>query len=342
MKKFDAVVLLLVAAISTVFAACTEHRPLSGEDRVGFAYLSATVPPCMPVKGAEPDSCAIRSGFEPQGLVPFGIDPGKEPRTFVEVLNAASPDSAEPYRVTGIDLLRVKHIVVRGAVKQGSTRCESYPVLYPAWALSEDHSANGPGDFEHRSVGSWRHLMCFSDVEIYEYFVGTGPPELIVAHDPLTLPYDSKDTYDSEVNDVSKGIAEIASSVVGGNEWVFWLSPSHTSALVSWRVTEYWDVQKNEEDEVVVVSPDFDWFSKLNDNGFELGRHSLLAPTIAEFRQGISKAHSDRTARTDGRIGVGTHTPTLVTDANRLSDYFLEFNAYQHPEVTPAAPPPAP
>ena len=339
MEKNLIAILTLILAVCAAVSACIIRDDGRNLEREGQQYLAATVQPCLTRFADSADPCAAKSDFNPQGLVPMSLDPGKTPPTFVRVLNATLPYADDDYPVAGIDLASAKHIVLRGVSKEGTMRCESYPVMFPAWAVAKDDAGASPADFQHPIPATWRHMICLSDIEVHEYFVGEGPAELTVSHGSIVAPYDGADADPNDEAELKELLEDWAVVAIEGNEWVLWLSPSHLSALESWRATEYWDVQRTDGGKVLVVSPFFDWFSDMSEDGFKKGEHSLLAPTIEEFRNDIAEAHNERIAITEGRIGVSEHTPMLVADANKLSDYFNEYGAYDHPEVTPAPPP---
>lgn len=147
--------LMLGSMLVCVFAACFGGQHI-GPDRT---YLgSAVVPPCS----GENDAAAIRCGrthdlsTSQGGMAGLGVSGG--PASLYKLI--ASADSPE----------FATHVVIRGSVLPDSVRCSKWNLAkLPHW----------PDDMPFRE--DFRHLMCFGDVEVYEYLLGVGPATLTVA-----------------------------------------------------------------------------------------------------------------------------------------------------------------
>ena len=63
---------------------------------------------------------------------------------------------------------------------------------------------------------------------------------------------------------------------------------------------------------------------------------------LSELIPLIKEAAEERTAITGGRIGVHSSLPLLVTDANKLQDYYGAVGAVYEGEGATVLPPPAP
>ena len=75
-------------------------------------------------------------------------------------------DPGEPELLLG----SIRHIVVRGTVRPGTTRCQDYYLKFPNY-----------WDEQYRENEGLIYLYCFMDVRINEYLVGEGPPDLTVS-----------------------------------------------------------------------------------------------------------------------------------------------------------------
>ena len=171
--------------------------------------------------------------------------------------------------------------------------------------------------------------MCFAELAVHEYLVGTGGSRVNVNLAAVAIPYDAgvdfATLYDESILDAYR---TAVTDHFFGRDWVVWLAPSYTTAVESWTAYSLWDVQRSEDGIVRVVSEVAEHYEKLGDPEH---KHAHLNLPLVEFRQLIADANSDRLARTSGRIGVGADTPMLVQDALRLSDYYREIGAYDYP-----------
>ncbi len=116
-------------------------------------YLDKPIPACslQVIESANPCPIEVSSGPNHDGQILFGELP-----TYTEVMLG--------YDTPGY----VNHIVVRGVALPSSTRCEVFPL---AWFSFWDPAEDADGSFRY---------ICFAEVAVTEYIVGTGPPVLTV------------------------------------------------------------------------------------------------------------------------------------------------------------------
>ncbi len=122
---------------------------------------------------------------------------------------------------------------------------------------------------------------------------------------------------------------------IGGKEAVLFIGPSYSLSVEAWRVLYTWDMERQENDTVVVLHPYRQWltFEEYSSVG------EIELPT---FAQAVTAAHQGRVATNGGRIGADTDLPMLQTDANQLRQYFSDpkVGGYSPGVPTPAQPPP--
>jgi hypothetical protein len=136
-----------------------------------------------------------------------------------------------------------------------------------------------------------------------------------------------------------------------GREGVMFLSPSLTTAVEAWWMSDFWDLQQSGNN-LNVVAPYKEAIELMIEGGFvpeELEEEftpeklALLEVSLANFVTTIVKGAATRVSETGGRIGIGDDLPMLITDANLLRPY------YEGPGVgvsyetdAPTLPPPVP
>ena len=281
-------------------------------------YLDEIQIPCEPLSEIV-DPCAVRTDFMYDGVGASGRDIKNEPWTYEQLLNN-SYGSSGPYDHSRFDLLSATHIVIRGTPRLDTTTCERYPVKFPSWAITSEELEDIS---RHVEVDNINHFLCRVQVEIHEYILGSGPPELTVAHGEFGFPV-SRDPSAEELQmlePLRDSIVDYMATQFEGIEWVLWLHPSYTTSLELWMIRHSWDVQKQEGGEVLVVAPYAQYF---NHFGSSPENNHRILPTLDEFRAAISEANREREHRTDGRIGVFDDIPALVSDAHHISGYFAE------------------
>ena len=122
---------------------------------------------------------------------------------------------------------------------------------------------------------------------------------------------------------------------IGGKEAVLFIGPSYSLSVEAWRVLSTWDMERQEDDTVVVLHPFRQWLT--TEEYSSVGEMELPAIT-----QAVTAAHQERVATNGGRIGADTDLPMLQTDANQLRQYFSDpkVGGYAPGVPTPAQPPP--
>ena len=281
-----------------------------------FSYLTEEIPPCTPVAGSSVDPCEPRAeGSETTGT------PGSllvEPAFLVKDL-FRSPTS--PVFTT--------HIVLRGTYLPGTVRCTS------------GHARRAPA-FLGRGQASYGLLIyCFADVRVNAYLLGTGPSTLTVIVQQSLYggrASDNDEAYGLEQLEsrrlaferaLSEGgrfqfdkplrgyigpsgpVATGPAGGIGGREVVLFIRPLYRISVEGWQVSRTWDVERREDDTVIALHPNREWW----------GTGSMQLPALT---QEVTEAHQAHVTLTGGRIGEGDHLPMLVTDANRLRQYFSD------------------
>ena len=94
-------------------------------------------------------------------------------------------------------------------------------------------------------------------------------------------------------------------------------------------------MERREDGTVVAIHPYIEWFD------LEMHR-PLLEMELPALEQAVTAAHQARVAANGGRIGADESLPMLVTDANRLRQYFADprVGGYAPGVPTPTQPPP--
>ena len=284
----------------------------------GASRIDATVAPCTQRFIEDKDPCARRRSIE---LLEFVSSEYLEhPPSLSERLDWGSPIAAT-------------HVVVRGTIMPGTTRCKAWPVILPSYILSNDPPIDNP---------DLRYTICNVEVSVGEYIIGDGPSKITVATSQAAF---RASYYDDLPDDVPEDAFEraikymetVSADSYEGIEWILQLTPSITQAVESWVTVVYWDVQQKEDDEVIVVAADIDHYDGTSKN------LNLLEIPLDRFRRDMLVAHNARVTRTGGRIGTAPGLPTLITDANGLHAYYMnELRAYENLTATPAPPPPVP
>ncbi|MYC85892.1 MAG: hypothetical protein F4X18_10295 [Acidimicrobiia bacterium] len=336
----------LLTLVCLISHGCSTEgsQALEEMQRPEVSYFDATVPPCAFVPGYQIDPCPsdipsiVESPVVDSGW-PRWVSSGVFP-SYTEVL-------------LGLNFPRLAiHVVVRGVVLPKSTRCELYPIeLYDyeqsVWSFDGGYDYN-----------------CFVEVAVREYIVGRGPQTLTV--NVLREPLSGYEIDDSDEDQVQVVVSlddpdGRVSAAYEGKEVVLFLSSAATMSVESWRAirssTSFWFVQRRGE-EVRVVSPDIGWADTAEE------RAALDMP-LADLVTKIKAAAVERDRLTGGRVGIttvdgavavdgkrfppaqgvkdGATLPMLVTDANKLQNYYVAAGAvYEGEDKTTVLPPKPP
>ena len=298
------------------------------------------VAPCIGGTGTS-DPCAVGRKVEFTGSAARSRElPSQPPSLEAMLFNSWEGDTFAS--IPEYALLSATHLVVRGRFVDDSLSCKGYPVVSPEWSL--DHAGLGitePSEGRQviMSLGI-DHWMCFAEFAVHEHLVGAGGTRLNVNIAAAAVAYESGTDFEGRHGKLAlDAYRALVTDHFFGSDWVVWLGPSYTMAVESWTAYSFWDVQKEDDGIVRVVSPVAGHYENMGLTGSAMDR--LRAP-LSDFRRDIKAAHDSRVERTSGRIGVGTETPKLVTDINKLEDYYDEVGAYSYPIATPAPPPTSP
>ena len=302
------ILLLLILLVALISCGKDQGATLGAEK----AYLEEVVPPCVPTL-SEPDPC-------PVGM-PIHTNTSSSSLSYMESV----PTFLERLVTDDESLLFVPHIVIRGTMLRGTTRCDGYPDIIPDY-LDLPLLHNGI-------------FYCFIDVEVKEYIIGEGPKIIPVIMYRVNLwPY-----VDDEGNRTQDGalfldkMKEDAILKYEGKEMVLFLSIPFTLGVEAWGTIgggDRWFVQQT-DDGIRAVAQNI-WLAR-NDE-----MRSKLNLPLDELVEGIKKASSQRVRITDGRIGIDPDLPMLVTDVHELRDFYTRVGAVYAGEGATVLPPPAP
>ena len=288
-------------------------------------YLEEVIPPCVPLLQTEVDPCA------PGPIEPFpaasggGSSASATPAPIDEVPSVEDIMLGKVYWGPKVFPSLIKHIVIRGTVQVGTTRCHDYYLK-----LGNYHT-----DAARLNEGLIR-VHCFSDVRVNEYLVGVGPPVLTVGFNVYVTTFSDREGYwDREETIAFYGgedvwIANLFGDPAGrtaqayeGKEMVLFLGLPFAITLEAFVVNtgfSVWFVQRDEDGTIRAVSshiPD------IGDPDVRADAELLLT----ELEQKIAAAAANRNALTGGRIGVDASLPLLVSDANDLRSHYTEIGA---------------
>lgn len=286
--------------------------PMSSETATSGSrptYLTEEIPPCTPASGSTVDPC--EPGWGPLGVEVEMIDFGDE------------PDGVE-YFLEGTSEISVSHIVLRGTYLPGTVRC-----------VSSDFRRPFP-------LSRWRQVLCFADVRVNNYVLGSGPSVLTVqvTHEIFWPPAEiEKRRLQWETTLVEGGSISFFDHLnpIQGREAILFLGPAMDISHEAWRVFWTWNVERRDDGTVIAVHPYLRYYS--------LEEHRpRLEMELPAFRQAVVTAHQERVTANGGRIRPDANLPMLVTDANRLREYFSDpkVGGYAPGVPTPAQPPPVP
>ena len=295
---------VIVVAILAMLTAC------SGEDGGGVNGI----PPCTPVEGSDVDPCDPN---RERGGNPLGHgSAGDEPRTMRSYLDGGSEIS-------------VSHMVIRATYLPGTTRCVGLEeARLPPYAGMD---------------GYWStSIVCFTDVRVNNYVVGSGPSKLTVEIANLVpagvgdLEQGARNVERILVRGGMGSRFEVPEGGIEGNEVMMFVGPSRSFSFEVLRAINTWDVQRRDGGQVVAVHPHAEyWLWKDADT-----YRSRVERSLPDFGLAVGSAAQERANDNDGRIRPGSSYPSLVQDANRLHDYYVETGAINHPDGPPSAPPP--
>ena len=304
-------------------------------------YLTQEIPPCTPAPGSSVDPC----------------EPGAKGTLITESgsLSIMAPPLLVEDLVSFPVSVHTTHIALRGTYLPSTVRCTS------------GHQLRGPLYVGRGQASYGLFIYCFADVRVNAYLLGTGPSTLTVVVEKSLYTrrgiYDDDDygleqlegrrlayeralaeggrfEYDGSPrrgNPRAKLVVTGPPGGIGGREVVLFIGPSIRTSVEAWEVFWTWDVERRDDGTVVALHPYREWFTR----PFEQSYAEIELPALT---QAVTAAHQARVAANGGRIGEDTGLPMLVTDANRLRQYFSDpkVGGYAPGVPTPEQPPPVP
>ena len=124
---------------------------------------------------------------------------------------------------------------------------------------------------------------------------------------------------------------------ITGREAMLFIGPSVDTMAEAWEVMETWYLERQSGGTVVAVRPDRDEWKKRAD--YQQHR-TRIEMSLTAFTTAVTTAHQTRVTANGGRTNPNTAYPKLVTDATKLTGFFRDIGAYNHPDGPPAKPPP--
>ena len=290
--------------------AAMKRRPIS--------YLQEVVPPCLTVDRSRQDPC--------QGS-PVPLAGSSSSWSWVLDELPAFDDIMLGNLVGQYVPAVVPHIVIRGLVQPGTTRCELY------WVEAFAYRNLPPAGYAY---------FCFAEVSVHEYIIGEGPAQLTVSmhREPIFLnPQQAADWSNIKEVVVSELLGDPRARTAAsyeGKEVVLFLRIPIAAGLESWARSGWWGntwfLQRTEEGEIRALEQDYS-----------------VAPTdemrnlpLSELVEWIEKGAENRAVVTEGRIGLDSALPMLVTDANQLQNFYVSAGAVYEGDDAPVLPPPVP
>ena len=300
--------LVETTSITSGSATVMARRPLS--------YLEEIIPPCVPIDGSDIDPCL------PVRLPPVEILPNVTTTAFTRI-------DSFIYLLTGKDFPPfTPHIVIRGTVIPDTNRCG----LYPTYIF--DYMETNSYDSFYLNSSAY---LCFVEVRVNEYIVGEGPPELTVK----MYRYFLYSRYPEEWPSIEELDTDASHKIsrYEGKEMIIFLGPIDTRAVEAWSRRAYkrgwWFVQRKNNETPRAVA----W--SINRATTDELRRQLDMPLDELVRQ-IKEAAKERLTLTGGRIGFDSSLPMLVTDANKLQDFYQQTGAVYEGDEATVLPPPVP
>ena len=322
---------LVVLLVVLIVSCGSEERQRVVMDRVAPSYLEDIIPPCtidsLAIIGGE-DPCSVADPIQIEmvsTMAAFPIWPvqGNLP-TMTDVLLGISLVSGKYWPSLAA------HVVVRGIAKPGTTRCDAYPMFRPE---REKINEIYEGLF---------HYHCFTDILIHEYIIGSGPSNLTVSMHRENLWDLDTDDWPRKYEDIAEknlqNPRQRTAEIYEGKELILFLGSPSTIAVETWTPAgpfNLWFVQRH-GDIIRAVSHDILY-------ALTVEQRNWLDRPLDALTRDIKQASKNRITLTEGRTGIESHHPLLVTDANYLQTYYKEIGAvYDNSEDKTVLPPPVP
>lgn len=311
MTRLIASLLACGAAFLTV--ACVSDAATRDESH---SYLEESRPACTQLGGSTTDPCERRDLWVVRIYPPVyttGSVSTPDLPINIESTFRRMWDQGE-----GSMGLLTPQIVVRGIVLPNSSRC----VEFRDYVLGLDD--DGPG----YSTSDYTGEVCYADISVSEYVVGTGPRTI-----PIVIGW--RNAVPTDVRGYGTGsyyddLAEPIEEMMGGFEFVIGLARPLNMAWGEWMLVDVWDVQRRSDGVIVgqhELAPITGKTSNVADYEFPM----------AELQRKIRDAHAKLSNEFGGKIGPDADDPKLVSDANRtfLLAQLRELGAYDIAGITP-------
>ena len=262
---------------------------------------------------------------------------GDEPRSLRGLLE----------NIPGLD----SHIVVRGTYLPDAERCTTGNPYRPPSYLSNE---------QYDNIVNALLINCYVDLRVADYILGSGPSTLTVLRHFFSYRVGAAQAADIEqatgmserawFEDYSQRLeGEEYMGGLAGREEVLFIGPASSLSVEVWRAFAIWDVQQREDGTVIAVHPDRDLWRRLRPDDYQT-HLSTLEMELPAFKQAVTAAHQARVTEYGGRIGPsdaegliqGAELPMLISNVDRLDEYYTAVGSYNHPDGPPAQPPPVP
>ena len=192
-------------------------------------------------------------------------------------------------------------------------------------------------------------LKCYADIQVNTYIVGSGPSNLTAL--VVTVQYWDRGATAAQIENLRadaervllqggyhQRIKGVPDGGVIGVESILFLGPEVDAAVEGWEVFGTWDLERRDDDTVIVVHLNRDYWIRKDADTYR----SQVEWTLPDFTTAVQAAHQARLADYDGRIDAEEGTPQLVTNANNLHAFHVETGNVNHPDGPPetSLPPP--
>ena len=306
--------LLFVALLSGSLMVACGTQPVETNDYHSFME-SGVRPACVPLEGSINEPCERRLPWSlftyPSVSVSISEGSIKVPISVDEEIRSSwSWD----------DGIFTPQIILRATVLPNSARCV------------DDGALIVGGEYHFVATEEDPLEVCYVEISVNEYIVGSGPGRLPVVAgwrtgvDANVENYGTTEYYDRLAGPIRESWE--------GIEFIFSLVQPANLAHGSWYTSNQWDVQRKGNGDVVGVSRLVGLIGTIDNlEQFEY--------PLAELQETMRTVHAKMSTEMGGRIAKDPDSPMLVPDASResLLGQLRELGAYDVPGVTPVAAP---
>ena len=318
----NAVPILTLFVVLLLVVACDSEPPTSPYT----GYLTEEIPPCTSVEGSAVDPCDPKARLIIEGRpdptpTPDPANPTRQDTDTLEASGVMREALDGPFPGSA------PHLVLRGTYLPKTVRCNVGRRLRPPTYLI-------PELYEGPIEEGYLFFNCYADVRVGAYILGQGPPTLPVliiwwvafpdsffAEDAARTGKTVQELIDEQIQWMESEM----DAILPGREEIMFLGPPYNMSVEVWQYMGAWDVQRREDGVVVAAYPYRD----------------DLKLELPAFKQVLKTANQARFTEYGGRVGADPGLPMLVTDANRLREFYIDIGAYDYPDGPPAQPPPS-